>query len=104
MKTFSLTRTLYPRTFMRAIHACYRRIFYPRDFMRAIGINTLTLNFSQNTPVVPPLTRWDHAYNLLYCLSLHYELVLLTLAFPETGSCAGSTTMVWSLNLRNIAP
>ena len=104
MKTFLLTRTFCPRTFTHAIHARYWRIFYPRYFMRAIIINPHTLNISQNTPVVPPLTRWDHDYNLLYCLSLHSDLVLLDLDFPGRGSCAGTTPMIWSLNLRNIPP
>ena len=71
--------------------------------MHAIVIDTRALNFSQRTPVVPPLTRWDHDYNLLHCLSLHSELVLLTLAFPVLGSCADTTPMIWYLNLRNIA-
>ena len=89
---------------MRAIHARYRRIFYPGAFMCAIVIDTRALNLYQHIPVAPPLTRWYHAYNLFYCLSLHSELVLLTFAFPGPGSSDGTNPMVWSLNLRNIAP
>ena len=89
---------------MRAIHARYWRIFYPCEFMRAIKIDPRALNLSQHTPVVPPLTRWNHAYNLLHCLGIHYDLVLLTLALSGPGSCAGTNPMIFYLNLRNIAP
>ena len=46
-KVFSLTRTFYPRIYLRAIHARYWRILYSRAFMCAIGIDQRALYFSQ---------------------------------------------------------
>jgi hypothetical protein len=90
-------------------------MFLVRVILRASILHLC--HFSKHTAVVPSFfLRWDQiiyctysstrfeffAFRRIVCMSM--QLIDLRYGFPGPGSCAGTTPMIWSLNLRNKAP